>query len=1188
MFNLKKLTNKIFNLKKISQNEAGKSYQEIYKENLEYWVNKVKKYRGNYEIVPEELKQREEIQQALLEGWIKRVKENPHYYKDIPEELKQREEIQQALLESWINYVKKYPTYHKEISEEFKQRKEIQQALFERWINYLKENPYNYRSVPEELKQREEIQQALLEGWIKRVKANEFNYKDIPEESKNIEEKIYQYMLRTIKSTEYAYKEIPESFKTESNILNFIRQNIKVLNEIPEDFLISHPNILTESLKIDSKAALSFPNTKEYKNVRKKGIEQSTIDVLQEYKPDDSNLDIQYIINKIKSKNLFLYLNENINIKNYKDIIHSKLGWSINEPELLEQQNIGQFLVTLKDQDNAVKFLRLRKEYFENNGVWENNLKVLDRYGAEVKAQKILNKVTDFNIEKDVLQNFIIEFSKEGYEDEDIIEFSQRATISSKQNIKPYSISLSDEWNHSLLFEITEKTNPVNVVLSKVNGCCQNIAGEASEAVYDGLSNPNSAFLAVYDTNRKKNKDPLVAMSWLRLGQDRTLYLDNIEVTQSYSQDWVSNLFLKFSQDLKSKFGYKNVLSGIGYSKIDFDNEKVNVNFNNLTNNEIYTDLDEGAHILAKRKLFNLKKVSQNHTYFNLKKISQVENNYFDKEFPEMLYHGTFLAYLPNIKKFGLNPFIAKQNFDWSEKGVLYLSTDPELAKSFVEVSENEEIPEEYFHEIISIGVKVSDLDLTKLEKDNNMQYEKDSEDKSFIYRGIIPYQFLIFEGINKKSNKIFNLKKISKELLEEKEEYQQFSISSYNERYTNEKIAMEDLIELHRLEYLISFLNQKEYIENNVKLLKLKLHFFGLSNKILKILKEGFQDWLNAHSGENWIEEHDEELLLGKGIAIGFDGFYKINIQNIIKEKILDIFLENSSFFNNVYDNEGTYNYKQILSYASLRMICLNLDETTNGLKILNRYLTKNNLIESFELFKETNNDIENEYRDFIEEFGKEDELIEWILENEDYISLIKEFKEEILSDWEMFLPEDWWDKLVLDEQDTQELIDYRYYSNIVAIAKKIQKKEPEIQDPLKVAKERMKFREREFINRNKGPMYDFFEETAKTIGREQWEESIEISTEDPEYLRNIIKNIQVSQNRIINSLQSYNFQERSIAITFALNTVHSSGKMGELFGLYESDLDKLSNLDVSEWNEELKRIANKIFNLSKLSYKN
>ena len=83
MFNLKKLTNKIFNLKKISQNEAGKSYQEIYKENLEYWVNKVKKYRGNYEIVPEELKQREEIQQALLEGWIKRVKENPHYYKDI-------------------------------------------------------------------------------------------------------------------------------------------------------------------------------------------------------------------------------------------------------------------------------------------------------------------------------------------------------------------------------------------------------------------------------------------------------------------------------------------------------------------------------------------------------------------------------------------------------------------------------------------------------------------------------------------------------------------------------------------------------------------------------------------------------------------------------------------------------------------------------------------------------------------------------------------------------------------------------------------------------------------------------------------------------------------------------------------------------------------------------------------------
>ena len=57
---------------------------------------------------------------------------------------------------------------------------------------------------------------------------------------------------------------------------------------------------------------------------------------------------------------------------------------------------------------------------------------------------------------------------------------------------------------------------------------------------------------------------------------------------------------------------------------------------------------------------------------------------------------------------------------------------------------------------------------------------------------------------------------------------------TTHNERFLNEEVKFEDLVEFHRLEYLIFNLEQRNYVENNVALLKLKNEFYDLSDKVL------------------------------------------------------------------------------------------------------------------------------------------------------------------------------------------------------------------------------------------------------------------------------------------------------------------------------------------------------------------
>lgn len=106
------------------------------------------------------------------------------------------------------------------------------------------------------------------------------------------------------------------------------------------------------------------------------------------------------------------------------------------------------------------------------------------------------------------------------------------------------------------------------------------------------------------------------------------------------------------------------------------------------------------------------------------------------------LYHATYLPRLASIMTGGLRPDTEK---NWSiSEDYIYLTDDPEVAISFAEIAE--EVPEEYLNQIVVLKVDAKDLDLDKLELDDNI-IEKN--DYSFQYSGHIPPEIIEVEDID-------------------------------------------------------------------------------------------------------------------------------------------------------------------------------------------------------------------------------------------------------------------------------------------------------------------------------------------------------------------------------------------------------------------------------------------------------
>jgi hypothetical protein len=118
------------------------------------------------------------------------------------------------------------------------------------------------------------------------------------------------------------------------------------------------------------------------------------------------------------------------------------------------------------------------------------------------------------------------------------------------------------------------------------------------------------------------------------------------------------------------------------------------------------------------------------------------------------LFHATFGPLLPSIYQYGIGDSkrISVINFPASESGV-YLAKNPQMANDFVECTENEELSDKWWEDIVVLKIDTSKLNKGNFIKDPHFNMEDinpNSNDasvmESFLYKGIIPASAIVGE----------------------------------------------------------------------------------------------------------------------------------------------------------------------------------------------------------------------------------------------------------------------------------------------------------------------------------------------------------------------------------------------------------------------------------------------------------
>lgn len=110
---------------------------------------------------------------------------------------------------------------------------------------------------------------------------------------------------------------------------------------------------------------------------------------------------------------------------------------------------------------------------------------------------------------------------------------------------------------------------------------------------------------------------------------------------------------------------------------------------------------------------------------------------------PNKLYHATYRQFLEDIQLKGLGATELKMWAD-SRPGVVYLANNPWVAESYAETAEwpeEQENPEEFFDNIIVLEIDTTKLDQSKFKVDSNVLLDKDEENTTWEYHGIIPWE---------------------------------------------------------------------------------------------------------------------------------------------------------------------------------------------------------------------------------------------------------------------------------------------------------------------------------------------------------------------------------------------------------------------------------------------------------------
>ena len=103
------------------------------------------------------------------------------------------------------------------------------------------------------------------------------------------------------------------------------------------------------------------------------------------------------------------------------------------------------------------------------------------------------------------------------------------------------------------------------------------------------------------------------------------------------------------------------------------------------------------------------------------------------QDIPSVLYHATYKPRLKSIKLKGLGAG-GKRNWEDSQRGVVYLALDPNVAESYAETSDM--VPEEWLDQIVILKISTAGLDPNKFGIDSNVQ---DNSGDTVEYHGVIP-----------------------------------------------------------------------------------------------------------------------------------------------------------------------------------------------------------------------------------------------------------------------------------------------------------------------------------------------------------------------------------------------------------------------------------------------------------------
>ena len=127
-----------------------------------------------------------------------------------------------------------------------------------------------------------------------------------------------------------------------------------------------------------------------------------------------------------------------------------------------------------------------------------------------------------------------------------------------------------------------------------------------------------------------------------------------------------------------------------------------------------------------------------------------------DQDIPSVLYHATYKPRLKSIQSKGLGSG-GKRNWEDSQRGVVYLALDPDVAESYAETSDM--VPDEWLDQIVMLKISTAGLDPNKFGIDSNVQ---DNAGDTIEYHGVIPvsnislYKSGVAEGLSESRNSLF------------------------------------------------------------------------------------------------------------------------------------------------------------------------------------------------------------------------------------------------------------------------------------------------------------------------------------------------------------------------------------------------------------------------------------------------